>query len=325
MARTGPVVRARAGVSARRGGVMVTAVTATAAVLLAGCGTRTANPPARGGTTPAAVARARPGAGPWPAAGSRAGAQALAARLLSSLVLPPGARPVQLRALPALLRQQPIGYGEINTAYVHRVFLLRQPMTAGQAFLKGHPPAGMRALGSGRLTQSGGIAMENVSFNPRSLPAGIHSAELNTKVVPAAGGGSLMRADAAATWYPARSAAEHIDPKGYRAAVVSITMFNPRLHTVRRTFISRGVIARLAGLADGLHAAPDVPMGCPAMLASYRIAFVPASGRAPRVMVIPSGCLTVGVAVAGAAQPELWGDAGLIRAAKQLLHVKSVL
>ena len=28
------------------------------------------------------------------------------------------------------------------------------------------------------------------------------------------------------------------------------------------------MIARLAGLADGLHAAPDVPMGCPAMLAS---------------------------------------------------------
>ena len=321
MARTGPVVRAGAGASARRRGVMVTAVTATAAVLLAGCGTRTANPPARDGTTPAAVARASPG----PAAGSRAGAQALAARLLSSLVLPPGARPVQLRALPALLRQQPVGYGEINTAYVHRVFLLRQPMTAVQAFLKGHLPAGMRSLGSGQLTQSGGIDMENVSFNPRSLPAGIHSAELNTKVVPAAGGGSLMRADAAATWYPARSAAEHIDPKGYRAAVVSITMFNPRLHAVRRTFISRGVIARLAGLADGLHAAPDVPMGCPAMLASYRIAFVPASGRAPRVVVTASGCLTVGVAVAGVAQPELWGDAGLIRAAKQLLHVKSVL
>jgi hypothetical protein len=29
--------------------------------------------------------------------------------------------------------------------------------------------------------------------------------------------------------------------------------------------------------------------------------------------------------VAGAAQPELWGDAGLIRAAKQVLHVKSVV
>jgi hypothetical protein len=29
--------------------------------------------------------------------------------------------------------------------------------------------------------------------------------------------------------------------------------------------------------------------------------------------------------VAGAAQPELWDDAGLIRAAKRLLHFKSVV
>jgi hypothetical protein len=92
--------------------------------------------------------------------------------------------------------------------------------------------------------------------------------------------------------------------------MVSITMFNPRRHSVTGTFTDSRVIARLAGLADGLHVAPDVPMGCPALLASYRIAFAPAAGRAPRVVVTPSGCLTVGVAVAGAARPELWGDAG---------------
>jgi hypothetical protein len=231
---------------------------------------------------------------------------------------------VRLQALPPSLRQPQVGYGLINTAYLHRVFLLRQPMTAVQAFLTGHLPAGMRSLGSGQQGNSGGISMEMVNFGPRSLPAGIHSAELDTAVVPAAGGGSLMRADAAATWYPARSAAEYIDPGGYRAAVVSITVLNPKRHTVTGTFTGSRVIARLAGLADGLHAAPDVPMSCPALLASYRIAFVPASGRAPRVALTPSGCLTVGVAVAGAAQPELWGDAGLIRAAKLLLHVKSV-
>ena len=324
MARTGPVVRAGTGMRARRGSVMVTAVTATAAVLLAGCGTGTAGPPGRGGTTPAATASARPGSGADPAAGSRAGAQALASRLLSRLVLPPGARPARLQTLPPSLRQPQVGYGGIDTAYVHRVFLLRQPMTAVQAFLKGHLPTGMRSLGSGQQSNSGGITMEMVSFNQRSLPAGIHSAELNTAVVPAAGGGSLMRVDATATWYPARSAAEHIDPGGYRAAVVSITMFNPKRHTVTGTFTDRRVIARLAGLANGLHAAPDVPMSCPALLASYRITFVPASGRAPRVVVTPSGCLTVGVTVAGAAQPELWGDAALIRAAQLLLHVRSV-
>jgi hypothetical protein len=324
MARTGPVMRAGASARAWLGGVMVTAVAATAIVLLAGCGTRIANLPARAGATPAATASARPGTGAGPAAGSRAGAQELATRLLSRLVLPPGARPVRLQELPPLLRQPPIGYGEVTTTYVHRVFVLRQPTTAVQAFLKGHLPAGMRLLSSSQPTHSGGIGMESVSFNPRSLPAGIHSAELNTEVVPAAGGGSLMRADAAATWYPARSAGEHIDPTDYRAAVVSVTMLNPRRHTVTGTFANSRVIAGLAGLANGLHAAPDVPMGCPAVLASYRIVFVPASGRAPRIAVAPSGCLTVAATAAGAPQPALWGDAGLIRAAKRLLHVTSV-
>jgi hypothetical protein len=42
------------------------------------------------------------------------------------------------------------------------------------------------------------------------------------------------------------------------------------------------------------------------------------------VVVTPTGCMTVGVAVAGATQPELWDDARLIRAAKLLLHLTSV-
>jgi hypothetical protein len=42
-------------------------------------------------------------------------------------------------------------------------------------------------------------------------------------------------------------------------------------------------------------------------------------------VVTLSGCLTVGVTVAGAAQPRLWGDTGLIGAANRLLHVKSLL
>ncbi len=167
--------------------------------------------------------------------------------------------------------------------------------------------------------------MASVSYQPRSLPAGISSAELDTAVVPAAGGGSLLRADATVTWYPARSAAERIDPARYREAVVSITMFNPGRHTVTRAITSRGTIARLAGQANGLHAAPYQPPSCPAILASYRITFVPAARPAPRVVVTPSGCLTVGVTVAGAAQPQLWGDTGLIAAAKRLLHVKSLL
>ena len=322
MRRTGQVPRARSGMRVRRGGVTVAAVTATAAMVLAGCGTRAADTPARGGTTPAA-ASTRPGSDSAPVAGSRAGAQALASRMLSRLVLPPEARPMRMRVPPALLRQPQIGYGGTDTADIHRLFLLRQPMAAVRAFLVGHIPAGMRRFGSIQEAGSGGTSMESVSFEPRSLPAGILSAELAAAVVPAAGGGSLVRADAAATWYPARSAAEHIDPARYHSAVVSITMLNPRRHTVTGTFTSSRVITRLAGLANRLHAAPDeAAASCPAIMASYRITFVPASGAAPRIVVTPSGCRTAGVTVAEAAQPRLWNDTGLIDAAKRLLHVK---
>jgi hypothetical protein len=96
--------------------------------------------------------------------------------------------------------------------------------------------------------------------------------------------------------------------------------------TVVATFTSSRVITRLAGLANRLHAAPDEAWAsCPAMMASYRITFVPVSGAAPRVVVTPSGCRTVGVTAAGAAQPPLWNDTGLIDAAKRLLHIKPVL
>jgi hypothetical protein len=276
----------------------------------------------RGRPTPAAAISTGPGGGGVPAAGSRAAALALANRLLSRLALPAGTRPVRLRVLPALLRQPELIDGGADTAEVHRVYLLPQPMTAVPGFLTAHAPAGMRRFGSGQAAGAGGVTMESVSYEPRSLPPGIHSAELAVAVVPAPGGGSVVRADAEAVWYPARSAAEHIDPVRYREAVVSIHLFSPRPRTVTRTIVSARVIARLAGLVNGLRAAPNLAVNCPAILASYRITFVPAAAPVPRAVVAPSGCLTVGVTVAGKAQPPLWGDTGLIGAAKRLLPLK---
>jgi hypothetical protein len=285
-------------------------------VLLAGCGTHAPDLPARGRPGPAVTTGSPAGAGP--AAGSRGRAQALARRLLSHLVLPPGARPVRLRVLPPLLRQPQIPDGGTHEADVHQLFLLSEPMSAVQSILEAHLPAGMEGSGDGQSADSTGITMESLSFEPRTLPAGINGAELDTEVVPAAGGGSLLRADAAVIWYPARSAAERVDPARYRAAVVSVTLSNPRQHTVRRTITSVAIIARLAGMVNGLHAAPYQPPNCPAIVGSYRITFVPAAGPAPQVVVTPSGCVTVGVTVAGAGQPPLWGDTGLIRAATRL-------
>jgi hypothetical protein len=259
--------------------------------------------------------------------------------LLAGLVLPAGARPVAMRALPRLLRQPQAANGGTgpHEADIHRVYLLSQPMPVVQDFLKAHVPAGMRTASYGQLADPGSVTtsgqtagpgnvtMESVGYQPRSLPAGINEAELDTAVVPAPNGGSLLRADAAVIWYPARSAAEHLDPARYRAATVSITLFNPRWHTLTRTVTSRGVIGRLAGLVNRLPGAPYQPPHCAAILAGYQLIFIPTAPAAPRVVVAPSGCLTAGVNVGGVAQPPLWGDTGLIAAAKRLLHVKSLL
>lgn len=303
------------------GAAAAMAVTAAAAVLLTGCGTRTPDLPTRGRPGPAATASTGPGTGREPAAGSRAGAQALARRLLLRLSLPPGARPVRRREPPRLLRQPEIMFGGTHRADVYALFRLSEPPIVVQEFLQAHLPAGMTLSSHGQS----GVTMLTVGDAPRSLPAGISSAELGSAVVPTADGGSLLRADSAVTWYPPRSAAEWIDPARYREVVVSITIYNPRVHTVTRAITTGRAIARLAGLADGLHAAPYQPPSCPAILASYRITLVPAARPAPVVVVTPSGCMTVGVTVAGAAQPPLWGDTGLIGAAMRLLHVKSVL
>jgi hypothetical protein len=284
---------------------------------------------------PAATASGAAGTGREPATGSRSLALALAGRLLSGLVLPPGTRPVRIRVLPVLLRQ-PQGPGGGHEARVHRFFQVSAPITAVQGFLMAHHPARSRRSGygqemdqgsgkaSGTTVRPGDITMASITYAPRSLPAGIDSAELDIAVVGAPGGGSLVRADADAIWYPPRSAAEQIDPARYRAAVVSIGLMNPRPRTVTRTFPSARVIAGLARLVNALPGAPYQPANCPAIVASYRITFIPAA-TAPRIVVTPSGCATVGVTVAGAAQPPLWGDTGLIGVARRLLHVKTLV
>jgi hypothetical protein len=76
---------------------------------------------------------------------------------------------------------------------------------------------------------------------------------------------------------------------------------------------------------NGLPAAPYQPPGCPAIVATFRFTLVPAVRAAPRVVVSPSGCMTVGITVGGVAQPRLWGDERLIRLAMRLLRLRSLV
>jgi hypothetical protein len=262
--------------------VLAATAVVTVAAVLAGCGTARARQGASGtwgsAQAPAAGTPAQaPASGPpsGPPSSSRAQALALARRLLSHLVLPAGARPAHVSPLPPEIRTP--ANSIIGSADVHQLFVLRQQMPAAHHFLLVHVPAGMRRDSTGQGNGPAGITMESVGYAPLSLPSGISQAELAATVVPGSAGGSLLRADAQVSWFPPRTAAEHLDPAGLASVTVVATLPtspNRRPPAASRVFTSPAVLARLARLLNGLPAAAQPRVtGCPASAATYTLRF----------------------------------------------------
>lgn len=296
------------------------AVIVAAGVLAAGCGTLPA--PGSGTAAPGGRAAAS-GRGENPAAGSRSQALVLARQLLWRLDLPPGAHRTRLPLLPPGLRRTG-GYAVTGAVVdIHRLFRLPQPVLAARSFLLAHRPAGMPVSGYSGVSGHTVMAVQDVSFGLRSLPAGIDDAQLVATLVPGSRAGSLLRVDAQVIWFPPRSGAEYVHPSAYRGVTVTVQLMNPRTRTVTRTFTSLVVISRLAGLFDGLHGAPYQQWSCPSIDTTDRLEFLPARPGGHAVVVSPSQCLNVSVASGGRAQPDLWDpDDKLAAAACLLLGLK---
>ena len=307
-ARTLPAVRAAA-------------LALAAAAALAACGS-VAAPPASGphsslatplasGAPPASATPSAP-ATPDPPSGSRAEAAALARLILSRLQLPPGARRLPPDPLPPSLSQPATGYaGSATSLDQHQLFALTQPMGTAAAFLAAHLPAGLRPAGTG----SGSAPFQEVSDTVRSLPAGTSAAQLVLTVVPAASGGSLLRADAQVIWYPPRTAAEYIDPSRYHVLTITVYLYGRRPHTAHKVVTSQAFIARLAGTLDQMQAEPPGAVACPADFEDYQLSFS-VSGPARAAVVVratESGCGGAQITVNGRAQPAL-ADRGAVAA-----------
>jgi hypothetical protein len=282
-----------------------------AVVALAGCGTATALLTAghRGGPPP----------------GTRADALRLARRLIAENVLPPGARGLPQRPIPLGLRQvggQAIGVK--SSVDVYRLFALPVSMRQAAAFLARHAPAGTRSGGTGQSGGPGGITEMDVSYFLNRLAPGISSAGLTDTVVPARRGGSLLRIDAQVIWNPPRSAAEHIDPRDYRAVRIHAELYGHGAQHVTRTFTARGVIGRLARLLNGLPASPGGLYPCPLQLATYQLTFEPKASQ-PKIVVATQGCSSDTVTVGGARQPALEDFGKLTALAGQITRVRPSL
>jgi hypothetical protein len=177
---------------AGRPAAMLAAGIMAVAALLTGCGTPGQGPGGSGPSGGAApLARTRTSGPEW---GSRAEALALARQLLSRLALPPGARAARMPVVPRLLRQPASSIAAIGLVDVHRLFSLPQRPPAVQRFLLTHAPASMRRYEHGEESSPAGTQMQDVSYEPRSVPGGIFRAQLVAAVVPGPGATSLLRA-----------------------------------------------------------------------------------------------------------------------------------
>jgi hypothetical protein len=212
-----------------------------ATACLTGCGSA----PAPGGGTPATVPAAQ---STVPSGGQRAAATSDARKLLAGLRLPDTAHGASWPAAPprSLRPMLPAGLKLIVDL---RKLYRRVAHYARDGWLIAHVPAGLTTGSSGQAgnARTPGATAYYVSYNPRVLPRGIYEATLAAAVIPARGGGSLLRVDAQVAWYPPRSAAEHIYPHGYRAVIVTA----PRRYggtgpMVARTISSGAVVTRLA-------------------------------------------------------------------------------
>ncbi|MHB1874842.1 MAG: hypothetical protein ACYCPF_08320 [Streptosporangiaceae bacterium] len=291
----------------------VAGVACVVAVAAAGCtttGAKTgAKPPAPRLTGVAAAmpvrTRSRSAGVLGPPGGSSALARKLDRLMLGRLVLPTGAKPTGRRALQAADE-----IGSTNAVVVTRYYWVPASELTANAFFLAHQPTGMAQNGYG--TGSGPSPqdfVQSVTYALRTVPAGIGSQDQLLVTLRAdPHGGTIIRADATAIWYPWRTAAEYLRPSAYRSVTVTVTFPNTtspnKSITRRRTSTSRAVIARLAAVLNGLHAAAGFMSSCPAFLPQYRLTFTPAAGGHP-VVVAPVGCTGDQVTVAGRKQPVL--------------------
>jgi hypothetical protein len=141
------------------------------------------------------------------------------------------------------------------------------------------------------------------------------------QAVPAGPGASVIRADVQVITYPVRTAAEQVPATARAVTITASTDGNTR--PVTRTFTSAGLLRRLAGMLNGVHASPDRAIFCPAEWVIYRIAFATSATAAPFLVMTDTGCAALGVTANGHAQPALEIPAGLGSLLTSLTGVRS--
>jgi len=239
--------------------------------------------------------------------------------MLARQKLPPHARLLRrAQYRPRWLQAAEILGGGERPIDIGRVYFVRLPETNVIDFLQVHEPKG--SAGQGGSDSSGPTTEEFVGYTLTAVPDGVCGALMLGSMLPATSDRTWLRLDAQVVWCLPRSAAEHIDPAGYRAVVVT----NDRLGStpVTKRFTSGRVIAELARKLNAMpisHAAGDF---CGAFAGGYRLTFEPRPGAARRVVATARPCESVLISVGGVRQPLLADTTRLGALVDHLLGVR---
>ena len=258
-----------------------------------------------------------------PPSGTRAESRRLARRLLARVVLPPGARVYHGKHVPAALRGPAEEIQAGHSVDVHEVFAESESLSRAFAFLNHHHPAGMPATGTGEtyeLKHGRKVALEeDVTYVPDHVGRDFFEVQLVVEVAPTAHGHSMSRADVQVTWYPPRTAAEHLTARDFRAVRIHAWIIGKHESQVERTFRQQEIISKLARVLNSRPASPGGWVSCPLITETYELTFVPVNGHA-EVTVDVAGCFEYDVTVAGHIEPALADNGSFEHIARHLLR-----
>lgn len=243
---------------------------------------------------------------------NEASAKATAEQLLHRFTPPPGARAL---ARVGKLRDAPGLPATPDKFDLHRSWLVTMPPAAVMAWLRAHPPAGLRESGSGSSSVSGSsggkVTTQAIDFGAPIGGAAV-SGDLWVAVTDAPGGGSEIRADAITTWTPTRPAAATIPAGVSRIGVAhTLPMGSTPPQPVHHLAVTRS--RDVAALRSAVNALPRVRPGafsCPLSRGeSYDLTF-DGNGPAPiaTVQAQMDGCRGVTLHVAGQSEIALAGS-----------------
>ena len=253
-----------------------------------------------------------------PPSGSKPEAANFVLHLLSTIVLPAGARRLPQRPVPAAFGTRPVdGWGEVTaggpsvSASSYRLWRLPESMPVAYSFLRANLPADEVGDGYGSGGRAGVVTSETVLADARKAPAGIGTSELQYTIMPSQAGGSLLLVAAQVYWYPPRPAAEDFVASSFRAVTVSDST-----DPAGRTFTAPQVVAEIVRKVDGVHVGlPDTFCG----IYSLTIVLHPVSPGQPAVYLYGVGCGVFYVQVGNIRVPPLSASLSLVNFARRLL------